>query len=148
LDGYLPFETESRRPGGPATAVRVERDAGPGGLPAVLAVLAASAGLLAAVVRVTPPEARAYHPAGSADPAGFAAMAVVDTLVHTHDVLAGLGLGWEPPAELCARVLGRLFPNAPRDTPPWATLLWATGRGVLPGRERLRSWRWYADVRE
>ena len=46
-------------------------------------------------------------------------MGVVETLVHTHDVAAGLGLTWTPPAGLCARALARLFPGPrrPRRTP-------------------------------
>jgi hypothetical protein len=72
-------------------------------------------------------------------------MGVVETLVHTGDLANGLGLTWEPPAALCARVLRRLFPDAPADTDPWRTLLWATGRAELPGRPRLTSWRWYGE---
>lgn len=62
------------------------------------------------------------------DAASSAAMGLVETLVHTHDLARGLGLDWDPPAEICARVLNRLFPDAPRGTEPWATLLWVTGR--------------------
>lgn len=40
---------------------------------------------------------------------------------------------WNPPADLCTRVLARLFPHAPATTSPWPTLLRATGRGDLPG---------------
>jgi hypothetical protein len=67
--------------------------------------------------------------------------------VHTHDLAEGLGLAWHPPADLCARVLARLFPGAPRDEAPWPTLLWATGRAELPGRPRLTTWRWYGEPR-
>jgi hypothetical protein len=74
-------------------------------------------------------------------------MGVTETLVHGHDAAQGLGVPWEPPADLCARVLSRLFPGAPADAPPWAVLLWATGRGDLPGRPRLGEWRWYAEPR-
>ncbi|MEV0821272.1 hypothetical protein [Nonomuraea rubra] len=58
-----------------------------------------------------------------------------------HDLAEGLGLTWNPPDGVCARVLARLFPDAPRDTDPWTTLLWATGRAGLPGRPRLTRWR-------
>ena len=49
------------------------------------------------------------------------------------------------PADLAARVLGRLFPWAPTDTPPWQTLLWANGRVDLSGRfPRLGpDWVWH-----
>ncbi|MGK5638414.1 hypothetical protein ACSNOK_08890 [Streptomyces sp. URMC 126] len=137
--GEVPFVWTSRRPGGPANVVHADPAAGPDGL---LQVLEASGALLVAMVRTTPPDVRAYHVFGVSDPAGFAAMGTVEALLHTHDLAAGLGLAWDPPAGVCARVRARLFPDAPTDTDPWATLLWATGRGELPGRERLTRWRW------
>ncbi|WP_255219264.1 hypothetical protein [Nocardia tenerifensis] len=139
LDREVPFVWESRRPGGPANAVHADRSAGAAGL---LQVLEASGALLVAMVRTTPPETIAYHGFGNSDPEGFAAMGIVETLVHTYDLAEGLGLTWNPPAELCSRVLARLFPDAPRDTDPWTTLLWATGRAELPGHARLTTWRW------
>ena len=115
----------------------------------MLQVLEASGGLLAAVVRTRAPQVRAYHSYVESDPEGFAAMGIVETLVHTHDVAAGLGLASErlPPADLCARVLGRLFPGAPAVPDPWRALLWATGPAELPGHPRLTSWRWYGEPR-
>lgn len=144
MGGEVPFVWESRRPGGPANVIHANRDAGPDGL---LQVLEACGGLLVATVRSTPPDVRAHHVFGASDPEGFAAMGMVETLVHTHDVAQGIGVPWEPPAGLSTRVLERLFPDAPRDTDPWPTLLWATGRGELPGRPRLTSWRWYGSPR-
>lgn len=110
-------------------------------------MLEACGGLLTALVRTTPAQVRAYHSYVESDPEGFAAMGVVETLVHTHDVAEGLGLAWSPPAGLCARALGRLFPDAPGGPDPWLALLWATGRAELPGRPRLSSWRWYGKPR-
>jgi hypothetical protein len=144
LEGPVPFIWESRRPGGPRNAVHADRAAGPDGL---LRTLEAGAALLVAMVRTTPPRVRSYHGFGNSDPEGFAAMGIVETLVHGHDLAEGLGLAWTPPAALCARTLERLFPDAPRDTGPWPTLLWATGRGELPGRPRLTQWRWYGAPR-
>lgn len=144
LDGEVPFIWEPRRPGGPANAIHADRAAGPVGL---LQVLEASGALLIAMTRTAPATTRSYHGFGISDPEGFAAMGVVETLVHTDDLAAGLGLKWTPPDDVCARVLHRLFPTAPREMPPWPTLLWATGRGELPGRERLASWRWYGEPR-
>ncbi|MEV0597447.1 maleylpyruvate isomerase N-terminal domain-containing protein [Nonomuraea cavernae] len=144
MDGEVPFVWESRRPGGPKNAIHADRAAGPAGL---LQVLEASGALLVAMVRTTPPEVRAHHGFGAADPEGFAAMGIVETLVHTHDLAEGLGLSWEPPADLCERVLARLFPDAPRAPDPWLALLWATGRADLPGRPRLTTWRWYGEPR-
>ncbi len=141
LEGHVPFVCEPRRSGGPASTIFAEREAGPEGL---IQVLEASAALLSAMVRTVPPETRAHHGFGIADPEGFAAMGVVEVVVHMHDLAEGLGFEWEPPADLCARVLARLFPEAPTDTEPWPTLLWATGRGTLPGLARLSEWRWHA----
>ncbi|MCZ7414851.1 hypothetical protein [Streptomyces sp. WMMC897] len=144
VDSEVPIAWESRRPGGPETTIRVNREAGTAGL---LQALEASGALLAAMVRTAPPQTRAYHVFGVSDPEGFAAMGVVETLAHVHDLAQGLELAWTPPAELCERVLTRLFPEAPRDTEPWPTLLWATGRAELPGRPRLTSWRWNGTPR-
>ncbi len=71
----------------------------------------------------TAPDVRAHHVFGNSDPEGFAAMGVVEILVHMDDVAAGLGVGWHPPADLCDRALARLFPAAPADTDRWQTLL-------------------------
>jgi hypothetical protein len=74
-------------------------------------------------------------------------MGIVETLVHAHDLAEGLGLAWDPPGDLCSRVLARLFPDAPGSTDPWPTLLWATGRAELPGHARRTTWRWYGEPR-
>ncbi|NUR87781.1 MAG: hypothetical protein HOY71_27165 [Nonomuraea sp.] len=144
LDTYVPFVLERRRPEGPGNTIQADPKAGPAGL---LQVLQACGALLSAVVRTAPPEARAHHGFGAADASASAAMGLVETLVHVHDVCGGLDLAWDPPAGLCARVLGRLFPDAPTGAEPWLTLLWATGRGELPGRSRVTEWRWYNEAR-
>ena len=145
LDGEVPFRWERRREGGPANVTFADPAAG---LPGLLQVLEACGAMLTALVRTTPADRRSYHGFGISDAEGFAAMGIVETLVHTHDIATGLDVAWTPPAGLCGRVLTRLFPDAPADTDRWATLLWATGRGELPGRERLASWRWYGEVRD
>ncbi|SDM38269.1 DNA-binding transcriptional regulator, MerR family [Allokutzneria albata] len=142
LTGNVPFLWEARRPGGPRNAVHADRSAGPEGL---LQVLEASGALLVAMVRTAPSGKRAFHSNGVSDPEGFAAMGIVETLVHTHDLAEGLGLHWDPPSGLCTRALARLFPEAPTTTVPWPTLLWATGRGELPGRPRRASWTWRSE---
>lgn len=139
LDDYVPFRSAAEHPGGPRNAIFADRTAGRAGL---LQVLEASGALLAAMVATSSPELRAYHSRGIADPEGFAAMGVVETLVHVHDIADGLGLAWEPPADLCDRALGRLFPGAPADPDRWRTLLWSTGRAALPDHPRLTSWTW------
>lgn len=142
LDVNVPFILESRRPGGPRNTVHADREASVTGL---MQVLQTSGALLVAMVRTAPEDARAHHIFGPADPEASAGMGLVETLVHTHDMTQGLGLDWTPPADMCARLLARLFPDAPRATEPWTTLLWATGRGELPGRERLTRWRWHNE---
>ena len=104
----------------------------------------ACAGLLAAAVDAAPPDTRAWH-FGPCDPAGFAAMGVAETLLHTHDITLGLGVPWQPPQRLSALVLRRLFPDAPDGAAP-EVLLWMTGRGDLPGRARRNSWIWRAAL--
>ncbi|KOY54247.1 GNAT family N-acetyltransferase [Streptomyces sp. XY332] len=130
--GYAPFDI-SADPGTTPTGL--------------IQVIEATGGLLSAAVAVTDPGVRAWHPYGMAGPDGFAAMGIVETLLHTHDILTGLGAhDWEPDADLCEQVLDRLFPQAPRGiAAPWPTLLWVTGRAGLPGLPRRRAWRWYAE---
>ncbi|MFE2299493.1 GNAT family N-acetyltransferase [Streptomyces sp. NPDC059445] len=111
----------------------------------VVDVIETTGALLAAAVRTTPREVRAFHPYPfrSANREGFAAMGIAEVLLHTYDIAEGLGLPYEPPAELCAWVLTRIFPHVrPEPDAPWDTLLWATGRGDLPGREPVTEWRW------
>ncbi|MGW7287692.1 hypothetical protein ACWGH4_19640 [Streptomyces sp. NPDC054847] len=144
LDTHVPFALSQKRPDGPAYFLFADRDAGPAGL---VQVLEACGALLVAMVRTTPPQVRAHHAAGVSDPEGFAAMGVVETLVHMHDVAEGFGLAWTPPSALCSRVLDRLFPEAPGGADPWLTLLWATGRTELPGHPRPTTWRWASTPR-
>lgn len=141
LDDFVPLRWQRDRPEGPPNVVFVDRAVGPAGL---LQVLETGGGLLAAMVRTVSPQARAFHAYGVSDPEGFAAMGVVETLVHTHDVTAGLALPWAPPADLCDRALARLFPDAPKDTDRWPTLLWATGRAELPTHPRHAFDRWHS----
>jgi hypothetical protein len=138
--GYLPFEAAARYPGGEPNTIRSDPAAGPDGL---FTVLTAAAALLAAMVRVTPRTVRAHHTYGSADPEASAAMGVLETLVHTHDVGRGLDVNWTPDAAMCARVLARLMPEVDRTEDAWADLLWACGRAALPGRPRREDWRWH-----
>ncbi|MEU4147161.1 GNAT family N-acetyltransferase [Streptomyces parvulus] len=110
----------------------------------VLQVIGTTGALLAAALRTTPREVRAFHPYPyrSANREGFAAMGTAEVLLHTHDMAQGLGLTYEPPAALCAAVLAGIFPHVRPGTDPWCTLLWATGRGELTGRPPVTEWRW------
>ncbi|MCZ9345289.1 GNAT family N-acetyltransferase, partial [Streptomyces sp. TRM76130] len=87
-DAYAPFE------------LTLDEGTGNEGL---LQVVRTTGTLLAATVRTTPRDVRAFHPYPfrSANRDGFAAMGVAEVLLHTHDLATGLGLAYEPPAELC-----------------------------------------------
>ncbi|WP_328362403.1 GNAT family N-acetyltransferase [Streptomyces sp. NBC_00445] len=114
----------------------------------VLDVIETTGALFAATLRSTPREVRAFHPYPfrSANREGFAAMGIAEVLLHTHDIAEGLGLSYEPPAELCESVLTTLFPDVRPGPAPWPTLLWATGRGDLPGRAPVTQWRWHNNL--
>jgi hypothetical protein len=103
----------------------------------LLDALEARAGLLAEVCAAAPPGARGAHDWGMADASGFAALACDEMLVHTGDIAVSLGIRFDPPREVCARVLARLFPWAPEDVDPWEAMRWANGRGPLGNRRRL-----------
>ncbi|GHC76526.1 GNAT family N-acetyltransferase [Streptomyces violaceochromogenes] len=128
-DGYSPFE------------LSMEEDTGNAD---VLRVIGTTGALLAAAIRTTPRDVRAFHPYPfrSANRDGFAAMGVVEVLLHTHDICEGLGLSYEPAPELCDFVLTRIFPHVQPGPTPWPTLLWATGRGEPAGRAPVTEWRW------
>jgi hypothetical protein len=141
---YVPFDLRAAREGGPRSSVFADPSGGNAGL---AQVLDASGGLLLGAAHRAGPEVRGWHPFGVSDPAGFAAMGVVETAVHLYDVAGGLGFAWQPDEDVVRRTLDRLFPQAPTDQPAWPTLLWSTGRGDLPGREPLSRWRWDSTVR-
>jgi len=105
--------------------------------------LGAAAEVLARVVDAAGPEERGAHSWGLADASGFAAMGCAEMVLHAWDVADARQLDWAPPTALADAVLARLFPWAPVDGDPWAALLWATGRGELPGREPVTTWRWH-----
>ncbi len=93
--------------------------------------------VLAQVIEAAPDDVLAFHHSGMRDKESIAAMGCLEILVHTGDVAEGLGIEIEAPAERCRRVVEQLFAEAPRDLDAWDVLWWATGRGDLPGRERL-----------
>jgi RimJ/RimL family protein N-acetyltransferase len=127
--GYLPF------------TISLDEDTDNAG---VLRTIEATGALLAAAIRTAPRAVRAFHPYPfrHANREGFAAMGVAEVLLHTHDVAEGTGIAYEPPAELASFVLTRIFPQVRPGPTPWQTLLWATGRGDLPGREPVTGWHW------
>ncbi len=143
-DRYVAFLFDKRRPGGPPNTVFADPEVGAAGL---VEMYQACGAFLAAMARTASPDVRSYHPYGVSDPDGFAAMGIVESFVHLDDITEGLPIDWEPPADVCAHVLERLFPDAPADTDPWLALQWCTGRIELPGRARLTKWRWNGTPR-
>ena len=101
--------------------------------------------LLSKAVESAAPDVRAWHPYGTCDPDGFAAMGIVEVLVHAYDIAKGLELDWRPPSTLCAPALRRLFPEAPEGDPS-EVLLHLTGRQAWAGTERLTDWSWDSSV--
>jgi hypothetical protein len=138
-DTHVPAGYRYLREGGPALTVFVERDSGTLGL---LRVLEGCGAMLSGVVAGAPADRLSHHSYGISDPEGFAAMGVVETLAHGFDVAGTLGVTWQPPADLCQRAIDRLFPDLPEHPDPWERLLWATGRGTVPGHPVRESWRW------
>ncbi|MEU6389505.1 maleylpyruvate isomerase N-terminal domain-containing protein [Streptomyces sp. NPDC046939] len=136
----VPLRLTRDRAGGPANVIFGDKAAGADGL---LTMVEACGGLLAAVLDSTAPDVLAPHVFGASDPEGFAAMGVVETLVHTYDVAQGAGRDGQPPEELSSLALLRLFPDVRVTGSAGSTLLWATGRTGTPERPRRTSWRWY-----
>ena len=69
----------------------------------VLLTVEIDASILEHVLRAAPTSARAYHPAGMADPSGFAGMSCDEILIHTADISAGFEVDFKPPEDLCGR---------------------------------------------
>lgn len=129
-DDYPPFE------------IVVPDGVGTAGL---LQVVATGGAMLAAAVLTAPPGVRGWHPFGDADAAGFAAMGVVEVLVHTHDITRTTAPGWTLPPGPCRDVLARLWPDAGDD--PAGALLHHTGRASWRGVPAPVRWRWHGAPR-
>jgi len=111
----------------------------------VLELLEASGRLLAVVVRAAEPRDRGFHPFGTADAEGTAGMGCVEVLVHGGDIAAGLGLPFDPPADICARTFARMFPDRRAERDPWTRLQWATGRISIPELPDVADgWSWHS----
>jgi hypothetical protein len=110
---------------------------------ALLFSLRVAARICAVSVDAAPGSLRGFHPAGAADPSGFAAMACDELLIHTDDAARGLGLRFAPDQGLAGRVLARLFPWHDPDSDPWQTLRGANGRIERPGQPSQQGWQWH-----
>jgi hypothetical protein len=112
-----------------------------------VAIIAATGGVLSAVVRLAPADRRGFHPCGEADPDGFAALGVAEVLLHTWDIRHALHRPWSMPPVLSKGVLARLMPDVRMAGDPSDVLLWATGRLVDPDLGRREEWHYDSSVR-
>ena len=107
--------------------------------------------ILAAVVTVARPDVRAIiwlrPEPETRPPADFVPRAGLELVLHAHDVCAGLGVSFEPPADLCERLREHT-----RDWPMWDVLERATQHGRSVGRParrvrpaRAACRRWFLD---
>lgn len=129
----------------PCTELALDDHANPTRL---LDALVVHAELLRRIAATADPGVRAHHVYGLSDPDGFAAMGIVEVLVHTYDLMRGVdpGAAWRPPDALARPVLSRLFPDAPAGE-PGDVLLYCCGRAALGERARQADWRWDGTVR-
>src|ERR1700735_5556933 len=111
----LPVQPTTRSVRAVATA---EKDASPA---EVLEFAVTGGRVLASMVRTSPAHVRAFHPAGNADPEGFAALGCNEALLHGNDIAQGFGLSLDPSRDVCRRVLARLYPQAPAERAPPAS---------------------------
>ena len=99
--------------------------------------LQASTTMLSSVIATTDPETRAviglspYAQTGT--PRDFAARGALEMILHAHDVCAGLGIAFDPPRDVCARLrdYAAEWPGQarlPATDDPWSDLLERSGR--------------------
>lgn len=100
--------------------------------------------MLTAVIVTADPDVRAviwHRPeAETAPPQDFAARGALELILHAHDVCVGLGVPFEPPPGLCARLFEhtRAWPFQPAveaTADPWADLLERSGRSRAGDRK-------------
>jgi hypothetical protein len=110
----------------------------------LLQLVEVGSAVLSDVCAATPDDVRGFHPAGSPDWSGFAAMGCTEMLIHTDDICWAFQIEFNVDPALSRRVLDRLFPWAPKEGNPWQILRWATGRGYLEGYESPGpNWGWH-----
>ena len=135
---YALFLASRKTDGYPAfDLLRALPEAGPADM---LDGVRAVVGMLAATIRAAPGDARAtlFWDGGErvvvTGPAPFAPRGGLELVLHAHDVCAGLGVPFAPPADVCARLLAATdgWPGAVDGwTPtgdPWSDLLTRSGR--------------------
>ncbi|MGR7002878.1 hypothetical protein ACU686_41045 [Yinghuangia aomiensis] len=138
---YPPFAWTQPRAEGPSNSLWADRESG---LEGPCHLVEVSGGMLSAVVAVKGPDVRGFHSYGISDPEGFAAMGVIETLVHVDDVARGPRTRGLNPRPTCAPESATgCSRTCRRCTDPWQTLPWATGRADLADRDRVvGKWKW------
>jgi len=92
--------------------------------------------MLSAVIRAAAPGTRAVilqRPPLTGDLDDFAARGALEMVLHAHDVCTGLGIDFDPPRDLCSRLLGHtgswvIMDAGPATDDPWSQLLERSGR--------------------
>jgi hypothetical protein len=97
--------------------------------------LAAVCEMLSAVIAHAPADASAiiFGAGPTGNPRDFAARGGLELILHAHDVCAGLGVPFDPPRDLCARVRAHTddWPGVGdihETDDPWSDLLARSGR--------------------
>lgn len=108
-----------------------ELHANEGATPAdILDGLRAASELLRATILAAPAETQAIIALGpeprTGDPQDFAARGGLELILHAHDVCSGLGVPFDPPRDLCERLLTHTGGQPAED--PWQALLDRSGR--------------------
>jgi hypothetical protein len=92
--------------------------------------------MLSAIIRTSAPDTRAVllqHPPTTGGLDDFAARGALEMVLHGHDVSAGLGVAFDPPPDVCARLLDQsatwgVLSDVDRTDDPWSDLLERSGR--------------------
>jgi quinol monooxygenase YgiN len=130
------------RASGPLAPLRDGRPGAP--VAELLADVVDAATVLARLLEGMAPGERAFHPAGPADRAGWAAMACDELLVHGLEVAEAVGATFEPADAIVEAVVARLFPWAPASGGALERLRWCNGRAPLGDEPQLDpSWYWW-----
>lgn len=115
-----------------------------GGTAGIVACLDAVGGLLEAVVASVPADRRGWHPSGTTDASGFAALGITELALHSDDLLRAHGARFAPPTGVVEGVLARLFPHISASDDHWLDLLAATSRTEETAG---LDWTWDSSVR-
>lgn len=110
----------------------------------LLAGVESAAAILATVFEGAPPNRRAHHSWGVADPTGYLGMGCTEVMIHTLDIAQGLDVPFAGSEELAARVIARIFPWAPTGVSAWDAFRWCAGRTAPPEHPRQEGdWTWH-----